>query len=179
MLNTFFCVSFLVIQILIENRINNIISNCRSICIKYLLEGSMPHIMQLQEGLSACNVLSSARENPALWKTVFVPGFTISISPEEFLDQLIVQFSVAELCKEAEIDAYKYFCDFIVGSEYHGSGGKLFNAVNSIFFSVLLYHDYIRLQLTSLLCHKNIQVSLAQSCTYYTSLKQPKNNNIK
>lgn len=38
--------------------------------------------MQLQEGLIACNVLSSARENPALWKTVFVPGFERSISPE-------------------------------------------------------------------------------------------------
>ena len=65
----------------------------QAICIKYLLQGSMPQIM-LQKGLSACNVLSSARENPALWKTVFVPGFARSISPEKFLDQLAVQFSL-------------------------------------------------------------------------------------
>jgi len=30
----------------------------------------MPEIKQLQKGLSASNVLSSARENPALWKTM-------------------------------------------------------------------------------------------------------------
>lgn len=47
----------------------------QAICIKYLLQGSMPHIMLLQKGLSACNVLSSARENSTLMKPVFVPGF--------------------------------------------------------------------------------------------------------
>lgn len=94
----------------------------------------MPQIMQLQKGLSACNVLSSARENPALLKTVFVPGFARSIIPEKFLDELVVQFSVAQRCKEAEIDVYKYFCDFIVASQYHGLGGKLYHVANSIFF---------------------------------------------
>lgn len=62
-------------SMLLIHWINNIILICRSICIKYLLQGCMPQIMQLQKGLSACNVLSSARENPALFKTVFVPGF--------------------------------------------------------------------------------------------------------
>ena len=95
----------------------------------------MPQIMQLQKGLSACNVLSSARENPALLKTVFVPGFARSIIPEKFLDELVV---VSQRCKEAEIDVYKYFYDFSVGSQYHGLGVKLYHVANSIFFYGIL-----------------------------------------
>lgn len=83
----------------------------------------MPQIMQLEGGLSACNVLNSSREHPVLWKSVFVPGFTVNITPMEFLDQLSVQFSDSDHCKNAEIDVYKYFCDFMQSSELHESGG--------------------------------------------------------
>lgn len=40
------------------------------------------------------------------WKTLFVPRFPRSISPENFLAELVVQFSLAQLCKEAEINVY-------------------------------------------------------------------------
>ena len=58
-------------------------------------------------------------------------GLARSIIPEKFLDQLVIQFSLPERCKEAEIDVKKYFCDFIVGSQYHGV--KLYHVANSIF----------------------------------------------
>lgn len=78
---------------------------------------------------------------------MFVPGFARSISPEKFLDQLVVQFSLPQQCKEAEIDVYKYFCDFIVGSQYHGSGGKLlysiikFSCNLRVFCGIKIYHS--------------------------------------
>ena len=63
-----------------------------------------------------------------------MPGFTRSISSEKFLEELVVQFSLAQRCKEAETDEYKYFCDFIVGLQYNGSGGKLYHMANSTFY---------------------------------------------
>ena len=125
--------------------------------------------MQLQEGLSACNVLSSAIENPALWKTVFVPGFARSISPETFLDQLVVQFSLPQQCKEAEIDVYKYFCDFIVGSQYHGSGGNSITWLSP--FSFLVFYNLIYLQLKSFVALKYTIVCFNEKKLLYITQK--------
>ena len=116
--------------------------------------------MQLQEGLSACNVPSSAIENPALWKKVSVPGFARSISPETFLDQLVVQFSFPQQCKEAEIDVYT--SSTFVTSLW--APNIMVQVVSSITwlspFSFLVFYDLIYLQLKSLVALKYTIVCL-------------------
>lgn len=88
----------------------------RSICVKDQLSTIMPQIMQLEEGLSSCNVLSSARKHSKIWEPIFLQsGYNNQFTPDEFLDQVIAEFSSSQIDKNKEINVYKYFCDFVMG----------------------------------------------------------------
>lgn len=74
----------------------------------------MPQLMQLEEGLSSCGVIASIREHPQLWEKVFLKkGSSEDITADDFMDQLVANFSAAQREKEKEIDVYKIFCDFL------------------------------------------------------------------
>ena len=77
--------------------------------------------MQLEEGLNCCGILASMREIPKLWEPVFDLGNdSFKISPEKFLDQIILTFSSSQIFKEKEIDVYKIFCDYVQAMEAKG-----------------------------------------------------------
>ena len=85
----------------------------RSICVKDQLSTVMPQIMQLEEGLSSCNILSSARKHSKIWQPIFLQsGYNYQFTPDEFLDQVIPEFSSSQIDKNKEINVY--FCDFVV-----------------------------------------------------------------
>ena len=73
----------------------------------------MPQLMQLQQGLTSCGVLSAIRRCPNLWALAFVSGICKPQSPDEFLDELEVKYSQSQLLKEKEVDVFKYFCEFV------------------------------------------------------------------
>lgn len=60
------------------------------------------------------------RRDKELWKPVFANGSCFTIAADEFLDQIIVNFSESQLRKDAEINTYKFFSDVI---ESIDSGG--------------------------------------------------------
>ena len=44
-----------------------------------------------------------------------------SISANDFLDQLVANFSLSQVAKEKEIDVYKIFCDFLQSLDGKGA----------------------------------------------------------
>ena len=76
----------------------------------------MPQLMQLQDGLSSCGLITSAREHPHLWEKAFNLSKRCSpdVTVEDFMDQLVATFSMSQMQKEKEIDVYKIFCDFLL-----------------------------------------------------------------
>ena len=72
--------------------------------------------MQLEEGLSSCNVLSSARMHPKIWEPILLKnGCNNEFSPDEFLDHVVAEFSSSQVDKNRELNVYKYFRDFVMG----------------------------------------------------------------
>ena len=63
------------------------------------------------------------RRDKELWKPVFENGNGFTIAADEFLDQIIVNFSESQLCRDAEFNTYKFFSDFI---ESIDNGGTFF-----------------------------------------------------
>jgi hypothetical protein len=75
----------------------------------------MPQLMQLEEGLTCCNLLLSVRNHPKVWEPILSQnGYNNQYTSDEFLDQVTAEFSSSQIRKNKEIDVYKYFCDFIV-----------------------------------------------------------------
>ena len=86
-------------------------------CIKDQLSLFMPQLMQLEDGLTTCSILSSARKYPQIWKPTGILCQTAhknQLTPDEFLDQVVANFSSSQIHKQKEIDVFKYFCDFIM-----------------------------------------------------------------
>ena len=69
--------------------------------------------MQIESGLDECGILSHLRRNTEIWKPVFADGNYFSITADEFLAQMIVNFSESQICKDAEIKTFKFFSDVI------------------------------------------------------------------
>ena len=91
--------------------------------MKDQLSPIMPQLMQLEKGLISCNILSSARKHPKIWEPIFLlNGYNNQFTPDEFLDQVIAEFSSSQKDKNREINVYKYFCDFVMG--LHDSDGR-------------------------------------------------------
>ena len=83
---------------------------------------ALPQMMQLEEGLNSCGLLTSMRENLKLWEPLFDPDNTsLKLSAEKFLDEIIPTFSCSQICKEKEIDVYKIFCDYVQTLDIEGS----------------------------------------------------------
>ena len=59
-------------------------------------------------------ILSSLRQFPATWEPVFTVGNDVTITADEFLDDMNAVFSSGQVNKDKEIYVYKLFCDFIL-----------------------------------------------------------------
>ncbi len=75
----------------------------------------MPQLMQLEEGLSSCSILSSVRNHPNVWEPLLSQGgYNNQYTADEFIDQVTAEFSSSQIQKNKEVNVYKYFCDFIM-----------------------------------------------------------------
>ena len=75
----------------------------------------MPQLMQFEDGLNSCHLLSSARMSPKVWQPIFSQtGCKNQFTSDEFLDEVVAEFSETQAKKRKEVDVYKLFCDFIM-----------------------------------------------------------------
>lgn len=85
-----------------------------SICIKQQLGDVLPQLVQLEEGLAACNMLSAMKSSPALWEPVFVSGVAgPPVDANLLLSQVEAVHHDSQMKREKETDAYMFFCDFV------------------------------------------------------------------
>ena len=73
----------------------------------------LPQLLQLQDGLSTCNLLSAIQNQPQIWEPVFVASETYQMKADDFLDQLVPQYSMSQELRSKEVDTFKYFSDVI------------------------------------------------------------------
>ena len=70
--------------------------------------------MQLEEGLSACDVLNSIQKFPSAWKAIFQPSDEFKLDADKFLDEVVVEYNNSQILREQEIVTYKLFCNVIM-----------------------------------------------------------------
>ena len=93
----------------------------RSICIHdQAPEGSMPSILQVTEGLKIYGLLSSIRDNPDMWRSIFTLGGIPQLSPTTLLDEFIVNYSESQVTKEKEIDVFYHFSNYVNSLDLDG-----------------------------------------------------------
>ena len=74
----------------------------------------LPQLMQLEEGLSSCQLLQSIQKFPDVWRPLFQPSDIFEITADKFLDDAVVAYSTSQLLKEIEENTYKICCDVIL-----------------------------------------------------------------
>ena len=92
-------------------------------------------IKQLEEGLMLCGILDEIRARPVLFRAVFVESETFTVTPDDFLEDLVVQYSDQQQEKMAETTAFKNFCDLV---EHLGHNGKIFSNQISFCYACVL-----------------------------------------
>ena len=75
--------------------------------------GSLSSLVKLEEGLKTYGLLKSIREGPDMWRPVFVSGCMPSVTATNFLNELVVNFSLSDVKKQQEIDVFYHFTNFI------------------------------------------------------------------
>ncbi len=70
--------------------------------------------MQLEEGLSTCEVLNSIQKFPNVWKAIFQPSDEFKLNADKFLDEVVVEYNNSQTLREKEIVTYKLFCNVIM-----------------------------------------------------------------
>lgn len=70
--------------------------------------------MQLEEGLSVCNVLQSIQKFPSVWKVLFQPSQEFQMNSEKFLDEAVVEYITSQVLRDKEITTYKFFSDMVL-----------------------------------------------------------------
>ncbi len=88
--------------------------------MKAVIEPQLSILSQLEEGLRMYGFLQEVRNDPDLFQPLFVADASsmFDVSPNEFLDDVIVTYSERQVEKHAEEDTFKDFCD-IVEFLYH------------------------------------------------------------
>lgn len=86
----------------------------RSICIKDQFAECLPQLMQLEEGLSTCQVLQSIQKFPNVWKVVFLESEEFKMTADKLLDEAVVEYNTSQLLKDKEITTFKLFSDVMM-----------------------------------------------------------------
>ena len=81
--------------------------------MKDQLSPYLPALLQITHGLDGCGLLEIIRRSPEVWQHVFTAGNVFKITADDFLCQLVVEYSASQIKKLAEMDTYKFFCDVI------------------------------------------------------------------
>ncbi|CAB3987907.1 G2 M phase-specific E3 ubiquitin- ligase-like [Paramuricea clavata] len=87
----------------------------RSITVKAVIEPQLSMLSQLEEGMRMYGFLQEVKDNPELFRPVFVADASsmFDVSPDEFLSDVIVTYNERQVEKHAEEDTFKHFCDFV------------------------------------------------------------------
>ncbi len=70
--------------------------------------------MQLEEGLSTCEVLNSIQKFPNVWKAIFQPSDEFKLNADKFLGEVVVEYNNSQTLREKEIVTFKLFCNVII-----------------------------------------------------------------
>lgn len=81
--------------------------------VKDQLNNILPQVIQFQDGLSSYGILDTMRKSPDLWKPVFTNSELFKLSANNFIENLVAEFSESEILKTKEVDAFKLFNDFV------------------------------------------------------------------
>lgn len=69
-------------------------------------------IKELEQGMNLFGVLDAVKQQPRLFEGVFsAESSQFDVTVDDLLDSLEVHYSQSQFLKEAEEDAFKYFCD--------------------------------------------------------------------
>ena len=74
-----------------------------SICMKDQLCQYLPQLVQMESGLDDCGILNHIRRNTQFWTPVFASENFFTVTADKFQDNMTVNFSESQICKDAEI----------------------------------------------------------------------------
>ena len=80
----------------------------------------------LEEGMNSFGFLTEARRQSKLFESLFVSSNRFSIILDDFLDDLLIEYSQSQMMKEKEEDTFKYFSDSLLEISYNGNNKKLY-----------------------------------------------------
>lgn len=87
---------------------------CRAIMIGNVVQGRLPMVSQLMEGLAPCGILAAIQANPEVMRLIFCMSHTgEKLDEDRFINLLKVNFSQEQQKKAKETDAYKVFSDYV------------------------------------------------------------------
>jgi len=85
-----------------------------------VVQGRLPMVSQLMEGLAPCGILAAIQANPEVMRLIFCMSHTgEKLDEDRFINLFKVNFSQEQQKKAKETDAYKVFSDY-VGMVAHG-----------------------------------------------------------
>ncbi|KAL9951675.1 hypothetical protein ACROYT_G044393 [Oculina patagonica] len=91
----------------------------KSLLLKSFLEPKIAMIEQMAQGLSLFGVLDAMRKHSSLLASVFTPEGWSDVTCDELMQLMIPDFSDdGTRMKELEVNAFKYFADFITSLHY-------------------------------------------------------------
>ena len=109
----------------------------RSIGIKYIIEPKIPILKELEEGMNSFGFLTEARRQSTLFESLFVSSNRFFIILDNFLDDLLIEYSQSQMMKEKK-DTFKYFSDSLLEISYDGDNKKFYMLI-----TFKLLHDIL------------------------------------
>ena len=92
-------------------------------------------LKELEEGMNSFGFLTEARRQSKLFESLFVSSNRFSIILDDFLDDLLIEYSQSQMMKEKE-DTFTYFSDSLLEISYNGNNKKFY-----VLITFKLLHD--------------------------------------
>lgn len=87
---------------------------CRAVLIGDVVQGRLPMVSQLMEGLTPCGILAAIQTNPEEMRALFCINHTgEKLDEDRFMNLFKVNFSQEQQKKAKEMNTYKLFCDYV------------------------------------------------------------------
>ena len=65
--------------------------------------------------------MESIHQFPDSWKPIFTHSDVFQMTADQFLDEVVVEYSLSQIVKDLEINTYKVFCDVMQSIYAEGS----------------------------------------------------------